>query len=377
MMLLTVKAKLNPTDEQRQALLTTMERFNEACNYVSSASYQERVFGKRTLQKQHYRYIRDTYGLSAQLAVRAIAKVSESYRGKGHRQELHTFKPHSAVVYDQRILSFKSLDAVSILTLSGRLRIPFSVGEYAQLEQRRIRGQADLILQKGTFYLCVVVEVAEDVQYNAEGCLGVDLGLVNIATTSDGQHFSGEKADNVRVRYTKLKSALQSKETKSAKRHLKRTSGKERKFKTNLNHCISKIIVGIAKDTKRVIALEDLTHFRLGRSQVTVRKAQRGRLGKWAFGQLRQFIDYKAQLNGVPTFVVDPKYTSKQCSCCGHIDKKNRKTQSEFVCVACGHTENADINAAKNIASRAVVNQPIVSLKKSKEIQAHSFSVGN
>ena len=373
MMLLTVKAKLNPTDEQRQALLTTMERFNEACNYVSSASYQERVFGKRTLQKQHYRYIRDTYGLSAQLAVRAIAKVSESYRGKGHRQELHTFKPHSAVVYDQRILSFKSLDAVSILTLSGRLLIPFSVGEYAQLDQRRIRGQADLILQKGTFYLCVVVEVDEDVQYNAEGCLGVDLGLVNIATTSDGQHFSGEKADNVRVKYTKLKSALQSKETKSAKRHLKRTSGKERKFKTNLNHCISKIIVGIAKDTKRVIALEDLTHIR---SQVTVRKAQRGRLGKWAFGQLRQFIDYKAQLNGISTFVVDPRNTSKQCSECGHIDKANRKTQSEFVCVACGRAENADINAAKNIASRAVVNQPIVSLKQ-KEIQAHNFSVGN
>ena len=133
-------------------------------------------------------------------------------------------------------------------------------------------------------------------------------------------------------------------------------------------------LVGIAQGAKSAIALEDLTHIR---SQVTVRKAQRGRLGKWAFGQLRQFIDYKAQLNGVPTFVVDPKYTSKQCSCCGHIDKKNRKTQSEFVCVACGHTENADINAAKNIASRAVVNQPIVSLKKSKEIQAHSFSVGN
>jgi IS605 OrfB family transposase len=374
MMLLTVKAKLNPTDEQHAALSATMERFNEACNHVSSISFQERVFGKRTLQKQHYRYIRDTYGLSAQLAVRAIAKVSESYRGKGHRQELHTFKPHSAVVYDQRILSFKSLDAVSILTLSGRLLIPFSIGAYAQLEQRRIRGQADLILQKGVFYLCVVVEVDEDVQYNAEGCLGIDLGLVNIATTSDGQHFSGDKADNVRVRYTKLKSALQSKGTKSAKRHLKRTSGKERKFKTNLNHCISKIIAGIAKDTKRAIVLEDLTHIR---SRTTVRKAQRGRLGKWAFGQLRQFIDYKAQLNGVPTFVVDPKNTSKQCSCCGHIDKANRKTQSEFVCVACGHTENADINAAKNIASRAVVNQPIVSLRKLDEIQAHSFSVGN
>jgi IS605 OrfB family transposase len=373
-MLLTIKAKLNPTDEQRQALLATMERFNEACNYVSSTSFNEQTFGKRTLQKQHYRYIRETYGLSAQLAVRAIAKVSESYRGKGHRKELHTFKPHSAVVYDQRILSFKALDLVSILTLKGRQLIPLSIGAYAQLEQRRIRGQADLILQKGTFYLCVVVEVEEDVQYDAEGCLGVDLGLVNIATKSDGQHFSGDKADAVRTRYTKLKAALQSKGTKSAKRHLKKASGKERKFKTNLNHCISKVIVGIAKDTKRAIALEDLTHIR---SQLTVRKAQRGRLGKWAFGQLRGFVDYKAKLNGVPVYLINPKNTSKQCSCCGHIDKKNRKTQSEFVCVACGHTENADINAAKNIASRAVVNQPIVSLKKSKEIQAHRFSVGN
>ena len=374
MMLLTVKAKLNPTDEQHSALLATMERFNEACNYVSSTSFNEQSFGKRTLQKQHYRYIRDTYGLSAQLAVRAIAKVSESYKGKGHRQELHTFRPHSAVVYDQRILSFKSLDSVSILTLEGRQLIPFSIGDYAQLEQRRVRGQADLILQKGTFYLCVVVEVEAETQYNAEGCLGVDLGLVNIATTSDGQHFSGEKADKVRTRYTRLKSALQSKGTDSAKRHLKRTSGKERKFKTNLNHCISKIIVGIAKDTKRSIALEDLTHIR---SQVTVRKAQRGRLGKWAFGQLRQFIDYKAQLSGVPTFVVDPRNTSKQCSECGNIDKANRKTQSEFACVECGHTENADINAAKNIASRAVVNQPIVSLSKQKEIQARGFSPSN
>ena len=375
-MLLTIKAKLNPTDEQYNALLSTMERFNEACNYVSSISFQEQTFNKRTLQKQHYRYIRNNYGLSAQLAVRAIAKVSESYKGKGHRQELHTFKPHSAVVYDQRILSFKALDLVSILTLEGRKLIPLSIGAYAQLEQRRIRGQADLILQKDVFYLCVVVEVEEDIQYNAEGCLGVDIGIVNIATTSDGQHFSGDKADSVRTRYTKLKAALQSKGTKSAKRHLKRTSGKERKFKTNLNHCISKVIVGIAKDTKRAIALEDLTHFRLKRSRTTVRKAQRGRLGKWAFGQLRGFVDYKAKLSGVPVYLIDPRNTSKQCSECGHIDKKNRKTQSEFVCVACGRAENADINAAKNIASRVAVNQPIVP-QKPKEIQAHSFSVGN
>jgi putative transposase len=67
---------------------------------------------------------------------------------------------------------------------------------------------------------------SEDTPYNAEDCLGVDLGLVNIATTSDGQHFSGDKADNTRKRYTTLKAALQSKGTKSAKRYLKKDEWK-------------------------------------------------------------------------------------------------------------------------------------------------------
>ncbi len=105
MMLLTVKLKLNPTDEQRQALSTTMERFNEACNHISTVAFEEKIFGQVGLQKRLYYYIREHYGLSAQLTVRAIGKVSESY--KGHRQERHDFKPHNAVVYDQRILSFK------------------------------------------------------------------------------------------------------------------------------------------------------------------------------------------------------------------------------------------------------------------------------
>ncbi|EJF06793.1 transposase [Thiovulum sp. ES] len=46
---------------------------------------------------------------------------------------------------------------------------------------------------------------------------------------------------------------------------------------------------------------------------------------------------------------VNPKFTSQKCSKCGYIDKENRKTQSEFKCLKCGHSENADLNASKNI----------------------------
>jgi IS605 OrfB family transposase len=154
-----------------------------------------------------------------------------------------------------------------------------------------------------------------------------------------------------------VKAELQGRGTKSAKRKLRKVSGGESRFKRYVNHCISKDLVKVAKDTKRMLALEDLRGIR---SRVTVRSGQRDRLGKWAFGQLRAFVEYKAKLAGVPVLVIDPRDTSRRCSECGHTEKRNRVSQSEFRCSACGHAENADLNAAKNIKRRAEVNQHIM-----------------
>jgi len=112
-----------------------------------------------------------------------------------------------------------------------------------------------------------------------------------------------------------------------------------------------------AKDTKRAVALEDLTHIR---ERTTVRKSGRARHSNWAFGQLRQFISYKARLSGVPVTLVDPRHTSQRCSACGHTERRNRKSQAEFCCVVCGHAAHADCNAAMNISWAAVI-RPIVS----------------
>ncbi len=57
--------------------------------------------------------------------------------------------------------------------------------------------------------------------------------------------------------------------------------------------------------------------------------------------------------------MIDGAYTSQQCSVCGFISPDNRTSQAEFRCLACGHAENADLNAALNIAARALVNEPI------------------
>lgn len=352
----TLMVKLDTSKEQHKSLLETMHRFNEACNYIAETAYSIKSANKVKIQQLIYRDVRAKFGLSAQLAIRAIAKTAEAY--KRDRSIKPSFRPDGAVVYDQRILSWKGLESVSILSLDGRLKVPIRVGEYQTVRMDRVRGQADLILRKGTFYLAVVVESPEPSKLDAIGTLGVDLGIVNIAVDSDGSTFSGKQIDTTRERYAVLRGNLQKAGTKSAKRHLKKISGQEQRFHTNSNHVISKKIVTKARDTGSMIALEDLSGIR---TRTTVKKAQRSRHSSWAFRQLRSFIEYKAALVGVPVVFVTSAYTSQTCPVCNHAEKRNRPTRDDFRCVQCGFADSADHVGATNIAYRGEVIRPIVS----------------
>lgn len=354
MMNLTLKVKLETTPEQFGILKRTMERFNQACNFIADTAFELKCISKIELQPIVYYDVRERFGLSAQMTVRAISKVVEVY--KRDKTIKPKFKPHGAMVYDQRILSWKGLDTASLLTLDGRIKVPIIICDYYRSRMDRIRGQADLILQNGIFYLCVVVDVPEPEKIEPVEMLGIDLGIVNLATDSDGESFSGDKVIETRKRYSALKARLQSCGTKSAKKHLRKLKGKEKRFMKDTNHIISKRMVEKAFDTGRGIALEDLNGIR---NQTTVRKAQRNLHSKWAFYQLRSFIEYKGALKGVPVVAVNPAYTSQTCPICGCVDKRNRDSQ-DFNCIQCSYAGNADHIAAINIAGVAV-NRPIVS----------------
>ncbi|MHC1632034.1 MAG: hypothetical protein ACXQT4_07120 [Methanotrichaceae archaeon] len=103
-MMQTLMVKLDPTEEQYQALLRTMHRFNAVCNYIAKAAFDQRCANKIELQKTVYYPTREQFGLSAQMTVRAISKVVEAY--KRDKSIPPKFRPDGTMIYDQRIMSW-------------------------------------------------------------------------------------------------------------------------------------------------------------------------------------------------------------------------------------------------------------------------------
>jgi putative transposase len=354
-MKLTIRLQVLPDTDQKAILLTTMEQFNDASSFAAKAGFEAGVFAQPSIHKLAYREIRERFGLSAQMAVRAIGKAVECF--KRDKKVCPIFKPHGAVTYDQRILGFKGVDRISLWTLAGRMLLPLAYGEYQGERFDRIKGQCDLVYRDGQFFLYATVDLPEAAPIEIKDFLGVDLGIANIATDSDGTAHSGRAVEAIRRKHNLQRKRLGKRNTKGAKKKLKRIAGKEAGFRKQENHCISKAIVKKAKDTGRGIAVEDLTGIR-ERLPVWAKDA-RNKLSGWSFAQLVGFLTYKAGLAGVPLVKVDPRNTSRTCAECGHCEKDNRKSQAKFLCVSCGHAANADQNAARNLRALALPKRAI------------------
>jgi len=351
-MKLIANIKLKPSPEQESLLRQTLERCNQACDYLSARGFEAGKLRQFDLHKLAYAEVREMYGLTAQAAVRCIAKVADAY--KAGKDGQRRFRRFAAQPYDDRIVRFLSDDRVSIWTLTGREKIPFVCGERQRALLAFRKGEVDLMFVKGKWYLACVCDVPDPEEIGIEGVLGVDFGIVNLAFDSDGKAYTGADIDLVRRKYAHRRRNLQRKQTRAAKRKLKSLKGREARFRQITNHTISKTIVATAQRLSFGIALEDLSGIR---RRIKARRKQRARLHGWGFYQLRQFVTYKAALAGVPVVLVDPRYTSQTCLECGTIDRKNRPSRDKFVCASCEFSAPADHVAAINIA-RAAVTQP-------------------
>lgn len=406
----TVIVQLRPTSEQAHALRETLAQFTRAFNAVC-------IYGWHHQQKNGVALHHATYyetkalcpGLVSDLLIAARVKATEAVKSaltwKTKKEQAYpkqvakaekrgkpapVFKPvhcpqsgQCAVRYNEKtsVLNWQAR-SVRLSSTAGRMSIPFTVPAYSARYQGYPPCRADLCFRKGKFYLHIVVSVPEPDIAPSHEMIGVDLGLNRPAVTSNRKFLGSRHWKEVDRRRFRLKRKLQSKGTKSAKRHLRKLSRKQMRFHRDCDHVLSKHIVQNTP-TGATIVLENLSGIRdssrIGRGKQNKNVDNKRRLHSWTFAQLYSFIGYKAAERGIAVERIDPRHTSQTCSHCGYQHRSNRRSQSLFLCRSCGYQLNADLNAALNSKEKylASLAQDGTSLLSGCPVSTPIVSIGN
>lgn len=362
---LTVVCKLQVPPAIAAELVAALAAFAQACDFINQA-VPAAVINPRRMQALLYQGVWQRFGLSANLAIRAMGRVAANRKaalakGKAVRKFLPT-----SLDYDARLFSLREKDwSVSLRLLHSRRRLALVFGAYQRrLLQGRQPTSATLVRRcNGQFYLHIQVKSQVPEPLETKEVLGIDLGRTDIVHTSQGEHYSSQDIKQVRDRFARVRASSQhtaTKGTRSSRRRCRqlqqRLSGRERRFQAWLNHTISYRLVRQAKEQHLTLALEDLSGIRERANQQPRNRTERRRANSRAFYQLRQFIAYKAAKGGVPVVLVDPAYTSRTCHQWLHFGERVGKA---FSCGHCGYQGAADYNGANMIARLGLlVNQP-------------------
>ena len=389
--ILTAKLKLHTTPEQFQALRTTQLAYRNALNSVSRYAFEHgKMSNQRALQQACYDEIRLTYGLPAQMACNVPRQVGATYKGlwtkvkqnAEHRKAGYTKKRYKGLdkppkyvsptlTYNyQRDYSFKADNRVSVLTLEGRVIVPYTgYHKHVSLIQDGAQMRAAKLWYdkpKKRFYLLVSlsIEIADPTPEAHSSVVGVDVGVRYLAVTSntkgDCTFHTGKRIVPKANHYARLRKRLQKKGTRSANRRLVAISGRERRLKQNANHVVSKRIV--TQHPHSLIGLENLTDIRertrrrKGKKATKKQRRANAAYSKWSFAELQSMIAYKALLHESMAIKVDAHYTSKACPLCGYTADANRPNKGLlFVCQNCHYTLHADLVGARNITMRTLL----------------------
>jgi IS605 OrfB family transposase len=305
----------------------------------------------------YYRLRAEHPALPAQLVVSARTRANEAIKSAlTHKRQGHeTACPRGALVpirYDAR--SYRLIgQTASLASVGGRQVVPFATNPHASglLEVATGTDSADLILRDGKLWLHVVLTLPAVPFSDTGAAIGVDLGLTRPAVTSEARFLGQKRWREIDRRCFRLKRSLQSKGTKSSRRHLRKLAGRIARFRRDCDHVLSKRIVQSVTLGTAIVA-ENLTDIRARAKQRG--RASRRRLHSWSFAQMRGFLEYKAEAAGCRVVGVDPRHTSQRCNTCGHIERGNRDG-ARFRCRVCGKQDNADLNAARNIRDRHLV----------------------
>jgi putative transposase len=391
---LTAKLKLQATPDRFRALRATQLAYRDALNYVSRYAFAHGKMSNAVgLQDGTYRDVRATFGLPAQMACSVPRQVGATYkalwtkvranaiaRAAGHTKKRYrgldqapTYVSPTLTYQFGHDYGFKTGQQVSILTLEGRVIVPYTgySPHVALIQQGGAHlGAAKLWYDKPRkqFYLLVSLEiaVADPTPEQQQRIVGVDVGQRYLAVATDTQNrttfFPGPAARAKADPYARLRKHLQQKGTRAATRRLIVLAGRERRLKQECNHVISRGIVDAYPHS--LIGLENLTHIRErrkrkhGKNATKKQRRANRHASQWSFAELQGFVAYKALMHGSLAVKVDAYKTSQACPRCGYTAEDNRPEKGLlFVCQACHLVLHADLVGARNVALRTLLTR--------------------
>lgn len=270
--------------------------------------------------------------------------------------------------------SFRFPDSNQINLDEGNSRIQFPKLGWIQYEKsQKINGKMKNVTvsyEAGHFYMSIQTEQEiENPTHASISSVGVDLGIVHLATLSTGEHISPTnsfKRQKAKLAREQRNLARKKKGSQNRQKQRLKISKIHQKIRNCRQDHLHKITTQLSKN-HAIIVLEDLVVSNMSRSAAgTLEKPGKNVRAKsglnrsildQGWGEFRRQLDYKQTWRGGKVIVISPQYTSQTCSCCGNIAKENRPSQEIFACLFCGLEMNADVNAAKNIlaAGHAVI----------------------
>lgn len=356
-MLLSHKVELRPSVEQEQYLLqlcgTTRHLWNQLLKYFSQDGVK---FSKKAAREKMYS-LREEFpwynNYSANIVRCSVDNLDNAYKrffktNKGyprvkrrhHKQTFNIYESRKFSVVDRnfRIEKFNKHKKTKPIKMREKLRFEGSVK------------QANISFQNGKWFCSFLIE-AEN--YNKptrqHGSVGIDLGIKDLATLSDGTTFQKSNKLSLSLERLKRLQKVLSKKKKGTNRYAKaklsisKLHFRVRKQREALLHNVSDSITSVYK----TICLEDL-------SISSMTKSKNKHLNRMVLDvgmyELRRQLEYKSFLRGVDINFVSRYYpSSKLCNSCGYKNEGLKLGESSWVCKGCGQSVDRDLNAAKNI----------------------------
>lgn len=202
---------------------------------------------------------------------------------------------------------------------------------------------AIMIRKADGLYLHVIVKLEDSEISDNQTEIGIDMGITRFATLSNGKYIPNLRHLNNYLKQLRIENRSLSRKKKGSNNYKKQRNKLSRLYKKisdTRRDFLHKTSTKLS-ETYDTVVIEDLNISGMAKNRLARHIYDSG------WGTFFNMLEYKCNVERV-----DPKYTSQTCSNCGCISKENRKSQSKFECVECNHTENADVNAAKNILMR-------------------------